>query len=465
MALIRSLTSGTSSLKAHQQRFDVISNNIANVNTIGYKSSRATFADQFSQSFSIGSSPNVITGGGIGGINPMQIGLGVRVASVETDFSQGSIKATSRPTDLALQGKGFFVVERNGQEFFTRAGSFSFDRDGFLVDSATGAYIQGYNLQTTSDGRIEKDGNGVNVLNRAVSNIQIPPSIQSAPRQTQRVTMAGNLNSDARTGAVVNPTITIYDNQGSEHTLRLQLTKAGTNTFDIQVFIDGDTANPITISGVATAGTTQQIGFNGDGTLNNIGGTPPTAPDPIAFTLTAADLNAALSTINGAPTTAFDAGTPKDLEIVLAETSNLLGGLTQFAAQDTVSTKEQDGYAAGELKDINVDQTGKIVGAFTNGQSELLGQLVIAQFTNPGGLQKQGGNYYSVSPNSGLPFIGTAVEIFPATSVASKSLEESNVDLTDEFTELISTQRAFEAASRTITLSDQFLGEINQLKR
>ncbi len=457
MALIRSLTSGSSSLKAHQQRLDVISNNIANVNTIGYKSSRATFSEQFNQTFAIGSSPNAIAGGGVGGIDPLQIGLGVKLGAVKVDFSQGSIQVTSRPTDLALQGEGFFVLERNGQQLFTRSGAFSLDRDGFLVDSATGSFVQGFNLETDASGLVTKDANGTNVLDRTITNLQISPTFKSAPRQTQSVLIAGNVNSTSSTDEVINSSITIFDNQGADHSLRMQLTKtANANEFELQMFIDGDTANAIVLDdGVNPASDTITITFNGDGTLST----------PLSLSVTADELNNALTAINGSAVTPFDATTPKDITVTLAESSNLLGGLTQFAAQNTVSATGQDGYASGELSQIAVDQTGKIIGAFTNGQSELLAQLILSKFTNPGGLRKEGNNFYTVSPNSGLPNIGTAVEIFPSTSVAGKALEESNVDLTEQFTDLISTQRAFEAASRTITISDQFLAEINQLKR
>lgn len=456
MALIRSLTSGFSSLKAHQQKFDVISNNIANVNTNGYKSARANFSEQFNQTFGIGDAPNVITGGGVGGRNPLQIGLGVKLGSVDVDFSQGSIQVTNNDTDVALQGDGFFVVRRNGQQLFTRAGGFSFDRDGYLVDGATGAYVQGYNLNTDDTGLVIKDGNGVNTLDRSLTNVQVSPTFKSLPRQTQNITMAGNINSSTAVGEAVNSSINIFDNQGAEHVLRTEFTKGtDVNEWTMQVFIDGDTTTPLTVTTDTGADTTTAVTFNGDGTLST----------PLAFTLTADDLNTALSTISGVATTPFDNTTPKDVVITLAESNNLVGGLTQFASQDTVSATEQDGYSSGNLSNISIDQTGKLLGAFTNGQSELLGQLVVAKFTNPGGLIKEGGNFYSVSPNSGLPNIGTAVEIFPSTSMAGRALEESNVDLTEQFTDLISTQRAFEAASRTVTISDQFLAEINQLKR
>lgn len=465
MALIRSLTSGTSSLKAHQQRFDVISNNIANVNTVGFKSSRATFADQFNQTFGQGSSPNAITGGGIGGVDPLQIGLGVRLGSVKQDFSQGSIQTTNRATDLALQGDGFFVVQRNGQQFYSRAGAFSFDRDGYLVDGATGAYVQGYNLQTDTQGRTLKDANNTNVLNRTIVNMQVPPSVKSAPKQTTSVTIAGNLNSSAVTGNVVNASVNVYDSQGNKQVLRLQFTKqSAANTYQLQMFLnEGTTPIPF---GNPAGSTTQNVSFNQDGTLSTPVLTqspagqpqiPATSIGDRGFVLAATSLNTVLGTAS------FD--TSKPLYLTLAANNNLTAGLTQYNAQDTVAARGQDGYTTGDLQDLSVDQTGKVIGAFTNGQSEVLGQVIMAKFTNPGGLLKQGNNFFSTTPNSGLPSFGTAVETFPSTSISSKSIEESNVDLTDQFTDLISTQRAFEAASRTITISDQFLNEINSLKR
>jgi flagellar hook protein FlgE len=443
MALIRSLTAGTSSLKAHQQRLDVISNNIANINTIGYKSSRVTFADQFNQTFGSGSSPNAISAGGIGGIDPIQIGLGVKVGSIKLDFSQGAIQNTNRPLDMALQGDGFFVFRRNGQELYSRAGAFSLDSEGNLVDSSSGAFVQGYNLETDSNGRVLKDPNGTNRLARGVENIRISPSFKSAPRQTQNINVTGNLNASSATGSTYNTSINIFDSQGAPRVLGFTFTKSATpNQWDVSATIDG---NAVTLP-------SSSITFNADGTL---------AAASITQNITAANLNAAL----GAGSTAFDATTPKNLKVSLADSSNLLGGLTQFSGQNTITAGGQDGYAAGELNRLSVDQTGKIIGSFTNGQSELLSQVVLAKFTNSDGLSKEGGNFFTVSPNSGLATLGTAVEIFPSTRVSAGSLEESNVDLTEQFTDLISTQRAFEAASRTVTISDQFLQEINGLKR
>lgn len=441
MALIRSLTSGTSSLKSHQQRLDVISNNIANVNTTGYKSSEASFSEQYAQVIGLGIAPSNISAGGTGGLDPMQIGLGVRLGAVKTDFSQGSIRTTNRPLDLALAGEGFFALKANGQSLYTRAGTFSLDRNGNMVDSATGAFVQGYNFKRDAQGRPIKDSSGTNVLDRELTNVQIDP-IQSNPRQTQNVKMAGNLNASMLTGENAQTSITIYDNIGNSHVLQVTFTKtANPNEFAMTGTLDGNT---LTLPPASTT-----LSFNADGSMNN----------PLDFTITGADMNTAL----GGSSTAFDA--TKDMKVVLAQAGNLFSGLTQFAGQNSVTAFEQDGYTAGNLSRISVDKTGRVIGAFTNGQSEVLGQIAVAKFTNPGGLIKEGSNTFSVSPNSGLPNIGTAVEIFPSTQIQGSALEESNVDLTEQFTDLISTQRAFEAAARTITISDQFLQEVNQLKR
>ncbi|MBL7997150.1 MAG: flagellar hook protein FlgE [Candidatus Kapabacteria bacterium] len=441
MALLRSLTSGTSSLKAHQQRLDIISNNIANVNTSGYKSSEALFSEQFAQSLAGGVAPSNISAGGTGGLNPMQIGLGVKLGAVRTDFTQGSIRTTNRALDLALSGDGFFALKQNGQSLYTRSGSFSLDRAGNLVDSSTGSFVQGYNFKKDANGRPIKDSSGTNILERQLTNVNLNLA-QSNPRQTEQVKLAGNLNASMQTGENAQTSITVYDNIGNSHVMQLTFTKSATaNQFSLSATLDG---NAVTLPTTATT-----VTFNADGSMNT----------PLNFSVSGTDLNTSL----GGSSTAFD--TTKNMTVTLAQAGNLFAGLTQYAGQNSVTAYEQDGYTAGNLSRLSVDKTGRVIGAFTNGQSEVLGQVAVAKFVNPGGLVKEGSNTFSLSPNSGLPNIGTATEIFPSTYMLGSSLEESNVDLTEQFTDLISTQRAFEAASRTITISDQFLQEINQLKR
>ena len=440
MGLSRSLSVGASALRANQQMFDVISNNLANSNTIGFKSSRANFQDQLSQLYSQGNSPNQAAGVGVGGVNPLQMGLGVKVGSVQKNMQQGNLEITNRPLDLALQGEGFFIYQDNGIMKYSRAGVISQDRDGYFVDTNSGAYLQGYNVLTDASGLPVKDSAGNAQLSGRIENILIPDDIISQPKQTQNINLTGNLNSSMAVGDQRKTSMNIYDQIGAVHTLEFTFTKNATaNTYDIAATVDG---NALTI------GATQVV-FNADGTLNT----------PTSLAITAADLNTAISN------PVFDATTPKDVTVQLANPNQLLSGLTQFAMPSTASFSSQDGYKMGGLENLSVDTEGKIWGAFTNGRSEVLGQVVIAKFTNPEGLIQMGDNMYINSPNSGEAVVGTAGETFQATKLVSNSLEQSNVDITTQFTDMITAQRAFEAASRTITISDQMLAEVNALKR
>lgn len=438
MSLTRSLSNGASSLQAHQRRFDVISNNIANANTVGYKSSRTTFADQLSQTYSYGKSPDHSAGRGVGGVNPLQYGLGVKVGSVTLDMGQGTLELTNRPLDLAIQGDGMFVYNMKGTQLFSRAGAISRDKEGYFVDSASGAFLQGYNVIKDANGRIQKDSEGKNVLGRKVENLLISPNVLSDPRQTENVSVIGNLNSTSASGTQRTTSITIYDNQGATHNLELTFTKtANPNEYILSATLDG--AN-LTLPN-------NTILFNADGTLNS----------PTSIVVSGTALNTAINSTNFS--------TAKSLRIKLADPNSLTNGLTQYAMPSSATASEQDGYQVGSLIELNVDYEGKIWGSFTNGQSEVLGQVVIAKFANQAALTKQGNNFFVVSPNSGSANIGTAGELFPSSKISSKTLEQSNVEMTQQFTDIISTQRAFEASARVITITDQMLAEINLLRR
>lgn len=442
MGLSRSLNTGTSSLRVHQQNLDVISNNIANVNTVGYKTARATFQDQFSQTLTYGSQPRESNGAGLGGVNPLQFGLGVKLGSVTNNMSQGILETTNRPLDMALEGDGFFVYNFNGRDRYSRAGAVSRDSDGYLVDSSTGAFLQGYNTLTDNDGNVVRDADGTNILDRAQSNLRIAPNILSQPKQTENVQITGNLSATSTSETPRQTSINIFDEQGGVHNLQLTFTKDDNteNSYAVSATIDGE---DISLS-------EDTVEFNNDGSLNT----------PREMSVTAADLNSAIGS------DIFDADTPSDITISLYDGNNpISGSLTQFAGVNTATASKQDGFQTGDLLSLGVDETGKIFGSFTNGQSELLGQVVIAKFTNPQGLIKDGGNFFNISPNSGLPNIGVAGETFESTTIAGGALESSNVDLTEEFTNMIKTQRAFEAASRTVTVSDTLLGETTNLKR
>lgn len=439
MGLSRSLGTGASSLRAHQQKFNVISNNLANASTVGFKSSRVSFADQLSLTRSYGQSPDVSGGVGTGGINPRQTGLGVKIGSIAKNMAQGSIETTQRPLDMAINGEGFFVYNFNGRNLYSRAGAVSRDTDGFLVDSNTGAFLRGYNVETDGNGRPLTDVNGNNQLARNIDNIRIEPGVISQPNQTSSVELRGNLDRAMEEGESKTTSIQIFDNTGGARELALTYTK---------------TANPgeFTLTGTiggADIGLNEVITFGIDGTLQN----------PFNLNLVSADLNAALG---GA--ILFDE--TQDIDLQLGDPSSLTTrSITNFSGGSDITAYSQDGYEAGELVSLSVDQNGKVRGSFTNGRNEILGQVSVAKFTNPEALLKEGNNFYSPTSNSGNANIGTALENFPSTSIVGSSLEQSNVDLTQEFTEMISTQRAFEAASRTITVSDQLLAEVNNLKR
>ncbi len=462
--MMRSLNSGASALKANQYRMDVISNNIANSSTTGYKSASVSFQDQFSQTYRYGKSSDTqttstvngrtlsVSSKSIGGINPYQIGLGVKVGSVTNNMSQGTLETTNRALDIAIQGSGFFIYDFNGQEVYSRAGTITRDEEGYLVDSSTGAYLQGYNIRVDADGVTERDSFGNNVMNTSQADLRISPNIISSPRQTENVELLGNLNSSDDLNTTRETSITIYDNQGQARALNVLFEKTADNTWEASFTLDG--------KDVCQAGTTTpytyEVNFNDDGTI---------VDEDVAISgITTTMLNEAVNQGTTSTTNWFD--TTRTFALQLGDTNNkVTGSVTQFSGTNTVTASSQDGFTSGELQSLSVAEDGQIIGSFSNGQSETLGQILLAKFTNDEGLSKEGDNFFSISPNSGLPIKGTAGEQFASTTIAGGSLESSNVDLTDEFVNMIKTQRAFEAASRTITVSDTLLGEINQLKR
>lgn len=440
MGLSRSLSIGTSSIKAHQQKFDVISNNLANASTVGYKSNRANFEEQFNQIYTRGRKPIESGGIGVGGRNPLQMGLGVKLGSIQQNMQQGVIETTERPLDMAIAGEGFFVYNLNGIEKYSRAGAVNRDKMGYFVDANTGGFLQGWNVAVDASGRIVRDSAGNTVLNAKMENVRITNDIVSPPQQTRLVTLKGNLNSNMAAGDVRRTSINIFDNIGGVHSLEFVFTKTATNNeFTLTGTLDG--------RALSIPSAQQTIRFNPDGTLNS----------PTSITLSSGDLNTLLG-VN-----VFS--TANNLTIQLAPPNQLLSGVTQYAMPSSASFATQDGFKMGTLEDLTIDDMGNIWGAFTNGQSEILGRVALAQFQNQEGLVRSGDNMFVPSPNSGYARIGTAGDIFQSTTIKSGALEQSNVDIATQFTEMISTQRAFEAASRTITVSDTMLAEINNLKR
>ena len=392
--MLRSLYSGISGLRAHQTMLDVTGNNIANVNTAGFKASSTQFQDTLSQMTQGASGPQAETGGS----NPAQIGLGVRVAGVSTNFAQGSSQSTGRATDMMISGDGFFVTSKGGQQLFTRAGAFSPDAAGQLV-SPDGGILQGW---TAVSGVVNTGG--------PVSGITLNANNLVPANATSSVTVDGNLPSDGAENTPLERVVKVYNASGAERNLTLTFTRAG---------------NDWTVTG-------------NDGS----GATTTTLTQDASGNLTPA--NATLAVGGGI-------------------TVNL-GGISAFAGMTSLAVSGQDGSASGKLESYTLGNDGSVIGSFSNGVKQVLAKIALAKFTNPSGLEKAGGSSYVATANSGGVQLGGAGDA-GIGSLAAGSLEMSNVDLSQEFTNLIVAQRGFQANARIITTSDEVLQELGNLKR
>ncbi len=391
--MLRSLYSGISGLRAHQTMLDVTGNNIANVNTTGFKGSTTQFQDTLSQMTQGATGPQAATGG----TNPAQVGLGVRVAGVTTNFTQGSAQTTGKATDMMISGDGFFVTNRGGQQSYTRAGSFGLDASGHLV-GPDGGILQGWGADAS--GQVNTGG--------ATGDLLLSTTTMIPAKATTTVDVAGNLPSDAVAGTTLNRDIQVFDAAGVARSLSLSFTRsaAGWNV-----------------------AATDASGATGAGALSFTNG-QQTAGGSVTVGGIAVDL----STVTG------------------------------YAGSSTVLAKGQDGYKAGSLEAFSVGTDGSLIGSFSNGVRQAVGQVALAQFTNPAGLEKSGGSSYTSTANSGAAQIGQAGAAGFGTLMGG-ALEMSNVDLSQEFTNLIVAQRGFQANARIITTSDQVLQELVDLKR
>ncbi len=433
--MFTSLYTAVSGMSANGTALTVIGDNIANMNTVGFKGSRVSFGDILSQTLAGGSS---------------QIGRGVLLSNVSALFSQGSFETSASVLDMAVDGEGFFIVkEGGGAKYYTRAGQFSLNKDGYVVNPE-GLFLQGYLADAT--GRILGE----------VNDLQLGTT-QSPPNMTANSTIAVNLdataivpadpftldgngdgNDDDPANFNSSTTITVYDSQGGAHTVTLYFVKTGDNAWDVH-FVHN---NPDTTSldKFIDAGT-QSLTFDPNGALitDNSGtpinfnfGSSITTPQPITFHF-------------GTGTGETPPGTGLD-------------GTTQFASPFSVLSISQDGYSAGSLKTITVTENGIITGIFSNGQTRILAQMALARFVAPTGLIKMGRNLFAETYKSGQPIVGS-----PTSSglgrVLSNTLELSNVDLAEEFIKMISAQRGFQANSRMVTTVDDLMQELVNLKR
>ncbi len=413
--MMRSLFAGVSGLRNHQVKMDVIGNNIANVNTVGFKASRVTFEEAFAQLVQGASRPPGATSVS-GGVNPIQVGLGMNIGSIDLLFTQGNLESTGVNTDLAIQGDSFFVVSDGVGNSYTRSGNFQLDANGRLVASTNGFIVQG---------RLAVDG----VLTDTIQDIQLPFGQKAAAKASENLSLAGNLDADAAVGDLRETTITVFDAMGARDEVTISFTKASPTTWDYSIAVSG---------GTVVSGDTGTLTFDNEGRIV----TPPVVP----FEFTPA---------SGAANVSMEINWGTDGEI---------DGLSQFAAPSTAVLKEQDGYTMGDLERFSIDPTGTITGAFTNGVTLTLGQVALADFNNPAGLIRIGDNMYTVSANSGSPVLGFAGEGSQSTITAG-ALEMSNVDLAQEFTSMITAQRGFQSNARVITTSDEMLQELVSLKR
>ncbi len=401
-----SMNSAVSGLRAHQLMLDVSGNNIANLNTPGFKAGRATFSDVLSQTLAGATAPS----GGRGGVDPQQVGLGARTGAITNLFTQGGLLTTNKPTDLAIQGEGFFVLSDGTSEYYTRAGAFEVDAAGTLVDTATGYRVQG-----------------------AGGDIRISPTATSAPAATTTATFSGNLDGTAEAGASYAATLAVYDSLGTAHTLTLTFTKsAAPGEWTYAVAEEDDSLT---------------VGAGGTGTLR-FSGTGAIAAGALG-SLTLDFTNGA----SGGQVVALDFGSP-------ANASPVSG----FASPSTLALAGQDGFASGTLQSFAIGVDGSISGTFSNGRVQPLGGLRLATFSNPAGLLKVGSNLYRPSANSGVANLGDPGTAGRGT-LAPGALEGSNVDLAEEFTRLIVAQRGFQANARVITASDEVMMEAVNLKR
>jgi len=425
MAFLKSLSAGVTGLQNFTTMMDIIGNNVANINTIGFKGSRVNFGELFSQTLRGATQSNANSGG----TNPVQVGLGASIMSIDTNFKQGVIEATGNDSDLAIEGSGLFVVKRGSKSFYTRVGAFERDANGTLVMKGTGAIVQG--RLANAQGTIPAGASPQDIL--------IDVTRKSAPLATGIVKMSGNLDASAATyvpaaagppivaesGGKVTSTFSVFDSLGNKHALTVTMTKNATaNKWDY-------TVKDVAGVSVGTAGAA--LTFNSNGSVAT--GSPAALP-AIALTNGAAALNITLD----------------------------FGTLTQTQGTALITPSEISGYASGDMTSWGIDQNGFIAASFTNGQVLKLGQIVLAVSNNPAGLMRMGDGLYDVSPNS-----GTVTIISPGSESGSKiysgSLEQSNVDLPEEFTRMIIAQRGFQANSRVITTSDEILNEVVNLKR
>jgi flagellar hook protein FlgE len=427
-------------LRNHQTKLDVVGNNIANVNTVGFKSETVRFQDIFNQTLKGASAPAA----GRGGTNPVQVGLGMNISAITTMHNQGAITSTGRETDLAIEGNGFFIVNGGGRDFYTRDGTFTRDPSGELVNAA-GLKVMGWMAEISY---IDEDGNPVDPddpaaivvykvnNNGPLSAIDIPLGEDMLAKATENMVFAGNLNSNMEVGDTYDYITYFYDSLGNRYSLIFTFEKTDANEWSYEAeFInaEGDVTS-VTVS-------TDPITFTPGGKFYF----DPANPPEFTLEIDAADLGPDVGARN---------------VYINLDFSNL----NQLSDENAVVNKGNDGYPAGEMVAFNIEQSGVVTGVYANGLMRVIGQIAMATFANPEGLMKLGGNLYDATTNSGDPRVGAAGTMDRGL-IQSRAYEMSNVDLAFEFTEMITTSRGYQANARMISTSDEMLIELINIKR
>ncbi|CAH0214127.1 Flagellar hook protein FlgE [Peribacillus sp. Bi96] len=421
--MLRSMYSGISGLKNLQTKLDVIGNNVANVNTYGFKKSRVTFSDAMNQTVSGASAATANKGG----TNSKQIGLGSTIATIDTIHSQSSLQTTGRDLDLGISGDGYFIVKQGDALSYTRAGNFYLDDNGTLVNS-NGLKVQAY--------KVDENGKRSKTIGDVAVNVNaILPAVT-----TTKISVSENLAADAIDGSVFSQQIKVVDDKGKEQTATIYFQKTGDNKWEL---FDEEPA-----------------------ALGDASATKPKPFTSVSFDangqIVAADKNKANQTLSITSGKEDDTNTAVDESIQKVKLDFDFSKLTQVKGS-TTALVNPNGNKEGKLESFNIGSSGEINGVYSNGLITTLGQLAVAKFSNSSGLTKTGGNTFQESINSGTANINIAGE--GRGMIASGSLEMSNVDLSEEFTEMIVAQRGFQSNSRIITTSDEILQELVNLKR
>ena len=463
--MMRSLYSGVSGLQNHQTRMDVIGNNISNVNTVGFKRGRVNFQDMISQQLQGAAKPSEE----LGGVNPKEVGLGMTVAAIDNIFNQGNLQSTGVSTDLAIQGNGFFIMKSGDETFYTRNGAFSLDSNGTLVNPANGMRVQGWMAQ---------DVNGEQVLTTAATpgDLVIPVGSKDPAKETNNVMFACNLNKNtpeilpnANEKDIMDGTWAteqkIYDSFGNEHILSVSFRRVtgNPNQWEATVNVDADNADftqtRVGLGDTNGMGNTFIVTFSNLGALESVTDTAGNVTNPTGKAI----LQTSFTVPNSNPD---ENGNPyrQTLNIDLCTIGSFENTITQSASQSSTKAFYQDGYKLGYLDNFKIDSSGTITGVYTNGSSRVIGKIALATFANDRGLEKAGDNTFVESNNSGMAKIGESGIAGKGTLMAG-ALEMSNVDLSEQMTDMIVTQRGFQSNAKTIQTADTLLETVLSLKR